>query len=139
MENKLLENEEIVSESAETIEEVSAEEASVENNVEDIVAEETEEVAVAEAVAEEATQAEPEIEVAPVEEAASAPAEEEIPVTDKKEKVKEYVAENEEGISFFKTAKWKKIWNKITTALLIGIMALPLIILIYILSYFLMR
>ena len=128
MENKLLENEEIVNESAETVEEVSTEESSVEA-MEEIAEESTTEEACAE----------PEIEVAPVEDLPTEPVQEEVYTPSKRDDIKADYADAEDKLSFFKTAKWKKIWDKITTALLIGIMALPLLILIYILSYFLMR
>ena len=49
------------------------------------------------------------------------------------------INENEENISFFKTAKWKKIWDKITTGLLIAVMAIPVAILAYILIWFLLK
>lgn len=134
MENKLLENEEKVNESTEVIEEIRTEESSVEGNVEEIKAEETAEPVVeetaAEEIAKEAAQTEPEIEVAPVEE---------IVTTSEGKASAAASLESEEKVSFFKTPKWKRIWDKITTVLLIGIMATPILILIYILAYFLTK
>lgn len=45
----------------------------------------------------------------------------------------------EENVSFFKSAKWKKIWDKITTGILIAVMAVPVAILTYILLWFLLK
>ena len=45
----------------------------------------------------------------------------------------------EEKVSFFKTTKWKRIWDKITTGLLIAVMAIPVAILTYILLWFLLK
>lgn len=41
--------------------------------------------------------------------------------------------------SFFKSAKWKAIWDKITTGILILLMATPVIILAYIIIWFLSK
>lgn len=55
-------------------------------------------------------------------------------------KVESSVKTNEEeNVSFFKTTKWKRIWDKITTGLLIAVMAIPVVILTYILLWFLLK
>ena len=55
-------------------------------------------------------------------------------------KVESSVKTNEEeNVSFFKTTKWKRIWDKITTGLLIAVMAVPVVILTYILLWFLLK
>ena len=55
-------------------------------------------------------------------------------------KVESSVKTNEEeNVSFFKTTKWKRIWDKITTGLLIAVMAVPVAILTYILLWFLLK
>lgn len=55
-------------------------------------------------------------------------------------KVESSVKTNEdENVSFFKTTKWKRIWDKITTGLLIAVMAIPVAILTYILLWFLLK
>ena len=55
-------------------------------------------------------------------------------------KVESSVKTNEEeNVSFFKTTKWKRICDKITTGLLIAVMAIPVVILTYILLWFLLK
>ena len=55
-------------------------------------------------------------------------------------KVESSVKTNEEeNVSFFKTTKWKRICDKITTGLLIAVMAIPVVILTYILRWFLLK
>ena len=53
--------------------------------------------------------------------------------------IEEYPAQvtSEEGTSFFKSIKWQRTWNKIATALIITIIAIPVAILAYILIKFL--
>ena len=41
--------------------------------------------------------------------------------------------------TFFKSAKWKEIWDKITTGILIFLMASPILILAYIFIWFLTK
>ncbi len=41
--------------------------------------------------------------------------------------------------TFFKSAKWKETWDKITTGILILLMATPIIILAYIIIWFLSK
>ena len=82
---------------------------------------------------------------APTEEAPIVEGDEEITVSEVPEgvtvAVKNEVSINsdEEKISFFKTTKWKRIWDKITTGLLIAVMAIPVAILTYILLWFLLK
>ena len=45
----------------------------------------------------------------------------------------------EKAKTFFKSAKWKEIWDKITTGLLIVLMASPILILAYIFIWFLTK
>ena len=41
--------------------------------------------------------------------------------------------------TFFKSKKWKEIWDKITTGILIALMATPFLILAYIIIWFLSK
>lgn len=41
--------------------------------------------------------------------------------------------------NFFKSKKWKEIWDKITTGILIALMATPFLILAYIIIWFLSK
>ena len=82
---------------------------------------------------------------APTEEAPAVEDGEEITVSEVPEGVTVAVenevstSSGEEKISFFKTTKWKRIWDKITTGLLIAVMAIPVAILTYILLWFLLK
>ena len=82
---------------------------------------------------------------APTEEAPIVEGDEEITVSEVPEGVTVAVENEvsinsgEEKISFFKTTKWKRIWDKITTGLLIAVMAIPVAILTYILLWFLLK
>lgn len=53
------------------------------------------------------------------------------------------VAENakffDKVTAFFHSKKWKEIWDKITTGILIALMATPFIILAYIIIWFLSK
>ena len=42
-------------------------------------------------------------------------------------------------VTFFHSKKWKGIWDKITTGILIALMATPIIILAYIIIWFLSK
>ena len=55
----------------------------------------------------------------------------------KEEPKVEAPAYRDNQIGFIKSAKWKKIWDKVTTGLLILLMASPLLIMLYILMWFL--
>ena len=139
MENKLLEKEEMVNENAEAgIEDITSE-------VEAAASEAT--VEAANEAVEETQEVEAEANDETVEEIAEEPAIEEIkvaPVTEEKPlRADEFIhSEEEKGegfLAFFKTVKWKRTWDKITTALLILLMASPLAILAYILLWFLTK
>ena len=127
MENKILENE--INETELPKEEI-AEEVLTEEETNSIEAEVKEEVAEApaETASEESDFIEPlrvsEIPESPefVAEAQTAPA-----------------ASEDENTSFFKTAKWQRTWDKITTGLLIAVMAVPVAILAYILLWFILK
>lgn len=137
MEDKLLENEEVTNNIENTEEpsdttveeetEVTAEEASTENgNTEEPIEEAQEEPS-------EESEEEPnkEITVAEVEEAEPVVAEE---VHDDKEEVREI----EENIAFHKSVKFKKTINKVSLALLLLALAIPVGLLVYvILTFFL--
>lgn len=141
MEDKLLENEENLNENIEEVEEnsepvanvndeepeVTAEEASTENdNTEEPIEEAQEEPS-------EESEEEPnkEITVAEVEEAEPVVAEE---VHDDKEEIRGI----EENIAFHKSVKFKKTINKVSLALLLLALAIPVGLLVYvILTFFL--
>ena len=45
----------------------------------------------------------------------------------------------EKAMEFFKSAKWKEIWDKITTGILIALLATPILVLSYIVIWFLSK
>ena len=145
-------------------EEVATEEAPVEEApLEEVAAEESTEEATEEAPVEEAPVEEAPVEEAPAEEAKEevveeAPVEEDKPVEEEAaEKVEEpetlvvapeaTITEEEiKEASFFTTfmekakkVNWKKVWDKVSTGLLILIMAAPVLILAYIFYWFLTK
>lgn len=168
MENKELEtNVEIENKEAEAVAEEVVEAVAEEAPAEEAVAEEApaeeaaaEEAPVEEAAAEEAPAEEAVAEEAPAEEAAAgetpveeivaeeAPAEEVVAeeetlvVAPEATVTEEEIKEASFFASFMKKAKkvnWKKVWDKVSTGLLILIMAAPVLILAYIFYWFLTK
>jgi hypothetical protein len=45
----------------------------------------------------------------------------------------------DKAMVFFKSKKWKEIWDKITTGILIALLATPFLILTYIIVWFLSK
>lgn len=146
MENKELEtNVEIENKESEVKEEVVAE-AVAEEAAEEIVAEEATEEAAAEEVAaeepaiEEVVAEEPAIEECAAEEAI--PEEETLTIAPEVEISEEEIA-NASFLARFKEkvkkVNWKKVWDKVTTGILILLMASPILILVYIFYSFLSR
>ena len=141
MENKELEtNVEIENKESEVKEEV-VDEAVAEEAAEEIVAEEaTEEAAAEEVAAEEVAVEEVATEEIAAEEAAAE--EETLTIAPEVEISEEEIASASFLDRFKKTVKkvnWKKVWDKVTTGILILLMASPILILVYIFYSFLSR
>lgn len=118
--------EEVAAEEA-TIEEVAAEEAAEEPAIEEVAAEEPaiEEAAAEEPAAEEAIPEEETLTVAP-----------EVEISEEEIANASFLARFKEKV---KKVNWKKVWDKVTTGILIFLMATPILILVYIFYSFLSK